>query len=493
MRHEQQRSKAGALAGVVMAALLGLSLTARAQPSEPPQPPALSMRAFAMLTPLRHAAFAAQWQALLNEDLSRLRDAPERERIRQRFVWAQGRVMYPYFHWRDAPAPGALQADPMLPQLLRDLPLYDPAWWPLAEVQAFWRAWLHEDARALMQQDPSLRRGDARWLRAEVAALHRSGLPRVHQRELMGRMLAAYVDDNGSQGIDGVVEQWRAMAPPAADLARIQAAIDANRARECCHESAVLREWQGVDLRVHVLEPRGAAATAALRPAMLWLHGGSFTEGQWWHSPVISAALQEQGVLVLALDLRTSTRFDTGPLEQLSDASLAYEWLQKHAARLRVDPQRVGVAGFSSGAVLALMLATHGLDPEAEKGRSPSVKHYPAAVVSLGGCPDPLNPRKDGWFRRQVERVAPPERFSPMAQVSSGQPPLIAFHGTEDEYCPFDDMKRFVAAYSAAGNPVELVAIEGAPHFFGFFHQPGQARVRATLAKALERWGWSAR
>lgn len=512
MRTKTRRRSPPVIASLAAMALLGLALRTGAQPPEQPavplaeplanspaEPPAaqkpalgLTLQAFARLAPLRPAAFAAQWQALLDEDLSRLASAPEPARMRQRFLWAQGRVMQPYFHWRDAPAAGPLQQDPMLPLLLRELPLRDARWWPLPEVQSFWRAWLHEQARALLASSPDLRHGDARWLRAELAALERSGLPLPQRRELMGRLLAEHVEDNGSQGLDPLLSAWRRLQAPAAEVARLDEAVKASRAHDCCHESPVLRRWQGVDLRVHVLEPSGAAASAATRPAMLWLHGGSFTQGQWWHSPVISAALRQQGVLVLAVELRTNSRFDTGPLEQLSDASLAYDWLLRHAGRLRVDPQRIGVAGFSSGAVLALMAATHGLDTAPGQGPRPTTGRYPAAIISLGGCADPLNPRKDGWFRRRVEAVGPPAHFSPMATVATGQPPLLALHGTADEYCPFDDMERFVAAYQAAGNAAELVAIEGAPHFFGFFHRPGQARMREALAAALRRWGWIA-
>ena len=31
---------------------------------------------------------------------------------------------------------------------------------------------------------------------------------------------------------------------------------------------------------------------------MLWLHGGSATEGTWWHSPVTAQVLHELGVVV---------------------------------------------------------------------------------------------------------------------------------------------------------------------------------------------------
>jgi hypothetical protein len=40
------------------------------------------------------------------------------------------------------------------------------------------------------------------------------------------------------------------------------------------------------------------------------------------------------------------------------------------------------------------------------------------------------------------------------------------------------------------GNEVELVSVEGASHFFGFYHPEGQRLQRAAIEGALSRWGW---
>jgi hypothetical protein len=51
-------------------------------------------------------------------------------------------------------------------------------------------------------------------------------------------------------------------------------------------------------------------------------------------------------------------------------------------------------------------------------------------------------------------------------------------------------MARFAEQYRAHGNQINLVRVENASHFFGFFHEPGQRAQREAIDEALDRWGW---
>ncbi len=86
-----------------------------------------------------------------------------------------------------------------------------------------------------------------------------------------------------------------------------------------------------------------------------------------------------------------------------------------------------------------------------------------------------------------------PSDYSPIDLVAAGQPPTLFVHATRDEYCAFEDVQTFVARSRAAGNDVTLSAVEGATHFFGFYHRPGQEQMRRAIAQALAKWGWTGR
>ena len=173
-----------------------------------------------------------------------------------------------------------------------------------------------------------------------------------------------------------------------------------------------------------------------------------------------------------------------------ADASAAFDYVVSHARALGVDERKVGVAGFSSGASLALLLATRGVASARDDAQpSPRVLR-PSAVIVSGACADPLSQHEDGYFRKTMSRIGNPADFSPYAQVAAGQPPVLAVHATADEYCAFSDMSKFAERYRSLGNEITLVSVEGASHFFGFYHEQGQRLQREAIADALRRWRW---
>jgi len=131
-----------------------------------------------------------------------------------------------------------------------------------------------------------------------------------------------------------------------------------------------------------------------------------------------------------------------------------------------------------------------GVVPAGAATGSSSPPHRPAAVIVSGACADPLSASSDGYFRKSMANFGNPAEFSPYAQIRVGLPPVLSIHATHDEYCSHDDMVRFVARYQESSNEATLVSVDGASHFFGFYHEPGKAQMRAAIAAAFERWGW---
>jgi acetyl esterase/lipase len=203
-------------------------------------------------------------------------------------------------------------------------------------------------------------------------------------------------------------------------------------------------------------------------------------------------ALRSSGVTVVAVEFRTGSRFDIRA-DPYEDAIAALSHVRHNAERLLVDPDRIGVAGFSSGAGLALTLGTRGTDV-VRPAPPPRRRAYPAAVIVTGACVAPASPREDGYFRKMIQRAGgQPSDYSPIDLVAAGQPPALLVHAIRDEYCAFDDVQAFVERSRAAGNDITLSAVEGATHFFGFYHRPGQEQMRDAIANALAKWGWTSR
>src|SRR5688572_23672266 len=92
-----------------------------------------------------------------------------------------------------------------------------------------------------------------------------------------------------------------------------------------------------------------------LRPAIVMIHPGGWMQGDksayhGWMGPYA-----REGYVTVSVDFRPSgvARFPAA----VEDVELALRWLRDHAADYGVDPERIGVTGYSSGAHLAMMLA----------------------------------------------------------------------------------------------------------------------------------------
>lgn len=459
--------------------------------------PALSTAAFAELWRVPPPTFRSRWQGAWQDErraLAAVRGADStfraRERARLDFRHAWGRVTYPFFRWRESDD-REIVVDPAVPEILRRVSLADERWWALTEHRELLAAIVHERARTLLATTSALQRGDARWLRAEFAAVTSLFPDAALQREAAFRVLFAHLDDNDSRGVDSVYQRWLALSPSASQRSQVDSMLNEDRARMAAYPSAVYREVDGVPLFVHVMRPIAGDSTGD-RPAMLWFHGGSGTTGSWYQSPGMISALRQRGVTVLAIEFRTGARFDNDA-DALSDAARAFQWAVRSGTPFGIDTARIGVAGFSSGSLLALQLATMGVDmTTGAVATSPTVpsRRLPTGVMVTGACP---NPAEDAYTRKMLARHGSAIQPSPMSHVSTGLPPMLIVQASDDNYCAFADADRFARMLRAAGNRADFVEVPGGGHFFGFYYPPGQRLLRDGITRALQEWGWMAR
>lgn len=171
---------------------------------------------------------------------------------------------------------------------------------------------------------------------------------------------------------------------------------------------------------------------------------------------------------------------------QIHDCKAAIRWLRANADRYGLDPERIGVIGWSAGGHLAAMLGTTGDTPELD-GELGEFRGQPTrvqCVVDVFGPSDLRIIREeagDGPGRPGdlVERLLggpPSERqelarsASPIAFVSKEDPPFLIIHGTDDNVVPYRQSVRLRDRLREVGVPVALITVEGAGH--GNFRNP---------------------
>ena len=176
---------------------------------------------------------------------------------------------------------------------------------------------------------------------------------------------------------------------------------------------------------------------------------------------------------------------------QIHDAKAAIRWVRGHAKEYHLDPDRIGVIGYSAGGHLVAMLGTGGGVEalEGDLGPFPTLSSRvrcvvdefgPSELLTMGDPPSstdhngPNSPESKLLGGPILDRRDLAKAASPIAYVSKGDPPFLIIHGDKDPTVPFDQSDRLARALKASGVDVRLVKVEGGGH--GGFRNPELAR-----------------
>jgi acetyl esterase/lipase len=154
---------------------------------------------------------------------------------------------------------------------------------------------------------------------------------------------------------------------------------------------------------------------------------------------------------------------------QIEDVKSAIRWARANAGRLGVDPDRIGVIGYSAGGHLALFAAGTCNRPEFEgKNGTPGVSTQLAACGSYYAVTE-VAPGSNGAAHVLLpsgSNEAAHRAASPINYVAAGFPPTIIFHGTADVTVPIESSERLFKRLREVKVPVEFHGFEGVPHAF---------------------------
>lgn len=180
--------------------------------------------------------------------------------------------------------------------------------------------------------------------------------------------------------------------------------------------------------------------------AIIIVSGGGY--GRLASGPLGQGAAKlfgEQGYAVFSLKYRTRKPSTDILKDAVADGAQAMRIVRSHAKEWGIDPQRVGMVGFSAGANLILNLATTG--PEDAR----------PDFVGLAAT----------WHYNQKSGVF---------KIDAKTPPAFFMHAADDETAKRAFTEDLVGAWKTAGVPVELLSSEKGGHMaFNSFPKDNEA------------------
>lgn len=218
--------------------------------------------------------------------------------------------------------------------------------------------------------------------------------------------------------------------------------------------------------RLDLVRARGGGP----RPALLMIHPGGWSQGDKSAYHGWMPVYARLGYVCVSVNFRP-----TYPAA-IDDVRSALRWLR---ARPDIDPARIGVTGWSSGAHLALLIALEGEERVRaavavsgvydflmeRSGAFPNSGTDPVVVAFLGGAP------------RRIPDVA--RRASPFHHLTADDPPLLVFHGERDRRIDVEQARQLASALEALGRSDEVVILPGLDHGRDVF--PGDEESRRKI------------
>ena len=179
----------------------------------------------------------------------------------------------------------------------------------------------------------------------------------------------------------------------------------------------------------------------------------------------IAQWLNEHGIACVILEYRLPKLRHAVPL---LDAQRAIRLTRANAAKWKLDPQRIGILGFSAGGHVASTATTHFdagnanvTDPVEKQSSRPDFAWFVYPVVTMGEFTHNGSKKELLGDSPSADLV---RLCSNELHVSADTPPVFIAHATDDKPVPIENSRQFVAAMKKHQRPVELLELPSGGH-----------------------------
>jgi acetyl esterase/lipase len=200
-------------------------------------------------------------------------------------------------------------------------------------------------------------------------------------------------------------------------------------------------------------------------PVLVFVHGGSWTEGDKAEAVEMKESVTEQGYALVSINYRLypTIRFP----DNIEDVKCAIRYLRANASEFNIDPDRIAVRGDSAGGHLVSLLATSDQTAGWDVGEYSDQSSRIQAAVVLAPATDLSQEFSNDDIQMLVYVAFGTKNLaaaSPITHITSDDPPFLLIHGNRDPVMPFEQSQSMYDALQKAGVPSQLVVVENADH-----------------------------
>jgi len=224
--------------------------------------------------------------------------------------------------------------------------------------------------------------------------------------------------------------------------------------------------------QIRTMDVRPAGTENEILPAMIYFHGGGYMMGIPEMSNTFYVdVLKKRNVAIFSPDYRLSQKdpFPAG----FNDCYDVLLWMRDNAKRLKIDPNKIIIAGHSAGGGMAAAITlkardTKDLKPAFQMPFYPMLDHRmitdSAKMEGSTMWDTNINAKAWGLYHRNIKGVVPTYASPALNNDYSDFPPTISFVGDLEPF--YDETVTYIEGLKKAGVPVIFEIYKGGYHGF---------------------------
>jgi acetyl esterase/lipase len=202
-------------------------------------------------------------------------------------------------------------------------------------------------------------------------------------------------------------------------------------------------------------------------PALVYVHGGSWMQGDKSEAVMLARGMSMQGYLVVSLNYRL---YPAGKFpNMIEDVKCGIRSLRAHASEYNLDPNRIAAIGPSAGGHLVSLLGTSDQSAGWDVGEYLDQSSRVQAVIAMAPVTDLTRnfPNADIEAMRHVgfgeDNIV---QASPITHVTADDPPFLLIHGDQDTFVPSEQSQLIYDRLVQMNVPAQLIIVKNAGHSF---------------------------